>query len=415
MSIESVGVGIIGVGDRGCFVLGARLRELEAETGLRIVALCDTNATRLNEAAEYLSHHGRSSKATAFRLHADYRQLIDDPAVDLIVITTHTYVHRDPAVYALESGKAVYLDKPISVTESDALEILAAERRTNNRLIMGFTRRYEPAWQKTYELISDGAVGDVHLVQIRSLIPYTRYLQMWHRRKEFSGGALNDKSSHHVDVFNWFIKSDCTGITAFGGRSGIFAPDPTAPTHCAVCDRDCPYRRGPDQPWSKEGAQVLGFPSWAEATNELDRADTCVFAPGADIEDHVIASMEYGNGVKASLLWSIFGPPAPDQETVEVLGSSGRLILTRSTGQIDLISQYGRRVETIDARGSDFGSSHYGADIQLVRQMRRFVDGEHPTATALDGYQSLRMIDAIERSAANHGELQRIGPPRVVV
>jgi predicted dehydrogenase len=418
MAKSKVGVGIIGVGDRGCFVLGARITELEVETGLKITALCDTNPGRLDDAAGFLagisSLHGTGS-SIPYHLHTDYRDLVNDPDVDLVLVTNHTYAHRDPTIYAIESGKKVYLDKPIAVTRDDARAILAAEARTGNRVIMGFTRRYEHSWRKAYQLVSEGAVGRLQMIQIRSLIPYTRYLQMWHRKKAYSGGALNDKSSHHLDVFNWFVGDVCIATSAFGGRSGIFAPDPTAPTHCAVCDRDCPYRRGPDQVWSKEGAQVLQYPSWIDAGNELDRADTCVYAPGADIEDHAIASFSYANGVKASLFWSIFGPPAPDQETLEVLGSSGRLVLTRSTGTIELVSEYGGRRETIDAGGPDFGSSHYGADLELVRQMRRFVDGEVPTATALDGFQSLRMIDAVSESIRRNGELRRVGAPEVTV
>jgi predicted dehydrogenase len=119
--------------------------------------------------------------------------------------------------------------------------------------------------------------------------------------------------------------------------------------------------------------------------------------------------------VKASLFWSIFGPPAPDQETLEVLGSSGRLVLTRSTGTIELISEYGTHRETIKAGGPDFASSHYGADLELVRRMRRFVDGEIPTATARDGYQSLRMIQAVATSIAAGGAVQAVGAPEVKV
>ena len=414
MGRSTVGVGIIGVGDRGSFVLGARILDIEAETGFRITALCDVNRLRLEDATAFLTNRG-DGRSRTFTFYDDYRALIDDPVVDLVLVTNHTYRHRDSAVYALESGKAVYLDKPIAVTQQDARDILAAERRTGNRLIMGFTRRYEPSWRRAHRLLREGAIGVLQMVQIRSLIPYTRYLQMWHRKKVFSGGALNDKSSHHVDVFNWLTGSECVSLTAIGGRSGIFAPDPTAPTHCAVCNRDCPYRRGPDQEWSRDGSHVLGYRSWVEAEGVLDRADTCVYAPGSDIEDHALASFEYRNGVKASLFWSIFAPHAPDQETLELLGSSGRLLLTRSTGRIELIAEYGSRRETIDARGPDFESSHYGADLELVRSIRRFVDGEEPVVGVLDGYQSLRMIDAVAASIATHGQVQSVGAPEVPV
>lgn len=404
----TINVGIIGLGDRGCFVLGARMRELEEETRITIGAICDVNPARLADAAAFLQsvQPGDTSGTLAPREYLAYQDLIDDPAIDLVIITTHTYAHREPAVYALHAGKKVYLDKPIAVRLDDAEAILAAEQETGNRLIMGFTRRYEHSWRTAWQLLQDGEIGDLQMMLIRSIIPYTRYLQMWHREKRFSGGALNDKSSHHLDAFNWMAQSRCIRVGAFGGRSSIFAPDPTAPPYCAVCNRDCPYRREAGADWNREGSQVLDYPSWAQATGVLDRADTCVYLPGADIEDHVIATYEYENGVKASLFWSIFGPPGEDQETMELVGSRGRMVLTRSTGMIQLYGDHGRNTTVIDARGGDFESSHYGADLELVRSLRRFHDNGVIPAGAAEGYESLRMIHATVASLSSHGAPQ---------
>ena len=404
---KTIGVGIIGLGDRGCFVLGARINELESETGLSIRALCDINPGRLRDAAAYLAETAVPQRRPGdFHLYRDFRELIEDDAVDVVLITNHTYAHREPAVAALRSGKRVYLDKPIAVTFSDADAILAAEEESGNRLMMGFTRRYESSWRRAYELLQDGAIGALQMMQIRSITPYTRYFQMWHRELRFSGGALNDKSSHHMDVFNWFAGSRCETAAALGGRSGIFAPDPTAPPYCAVCDRVCPYRRQAGSVWNKEGSQVLDYRSWAKAQGVLDRADTCVYLPGADIEDHASATYRYANGVVASLFWAIFGPASDDQETLELVGSRGRLVLTRGTGFIDLIGDFGRDRRRIDARGADFDSSHYGADLELIRTLRRFVDGGNAPAGAAEGCMSLRMIEATRASLRSDGQPQ---------
>ena len=410
-----IGVGIIGLGDRGCFVLGARINALERETGLTILALCDINADRLRDAATFLAADATNDRTLAdFQLYGDFCALIEDPRVEVILITTHTYVHREPAIAALASGKRVYLDKPIAVTLQDAAAIVEAEHATGNRLIMGFTRRYEPSWRRAYRLLQSGAIGTLHMIQIRSVIPYTRYLQMWHRELRYSGGALNDKSSHHMDVFNWFTGSRCETVVALGGRSGIFAPDPTAPPFCAVCERECPYRRRAGSPWNKEGSQVLDYRSWSQAEGVLDRADTCVYLPGSDIEDHVVATYRYANGVIANLFWAIFGPPTDDQETLELVGSSGRLLLNRATGMIDAVTDFGRKRETIDARGNDFESSHYGADLQLVRTLRNFVDGAAPPAGSDDGVTSLRMIEATRASLRANGHPYSIATQSVV-
>ena len=71
-----------------------------------------------------------------------------------------------------EIRKKVYLDKPISVTLDDAHAITEAETKMGNRLLMGFTRRYE-AWIKMKELLDGGAVGSLQMILLRSIIPYS--------------------------------------------------------------------------------------------------------------------------------------------------------------------------------------------------------------------------------------------------
>lgn len=408
----TIGIGIIGTGERGCFIVGSRLAEMAKETGFRIVAMCDVLPARLDDAVGFLK--GAYTKAgVPFdpKRYADHRELIADPAVDFIVVTTHTFAHAAVAIPAIESGKSVYLDKPISVTLADALAIREAEARIGKRLIMGFTRRYEPSWRAVHELSASGIIGAVQMLQIRSLIPYTRYFQLWHRRKSWSGGALNDKSSHLFDVLNWMAGDTPIRVSAMGGRSSLFAPDPSAPPYCAVCDRECPYRRRASAGESPEGGHILRYPSWTEATEEINRADTCVYAPGSDIEDHAVCMAEYGNGVKASLFWAIFGPESDDQETLELLGSSGRIVLTRATGTVEVISDYGKSKRSMYVGGPEFGSSHYGADKALIRDMRAFFDGADPVATSEDGLKSLRMVVAAQESMADGARPIDLGDP----
>jgi predicted dehydrogenase len=144
-------------------------------------------------------------------------------------------------------------------------------------------------------------------------------------------------------------------------------------------------------------------PSWADAEAEMDRADNCVYLPGSDITDHMICQMDYENGVKASLFLCIFGPRADDQETLELVGSTGRLMLFRETGLIDLISDHGSGHQQIDTRTGEFTSSHFGADLELVREMARFAAGAPPKALLRDGYESLRMVTAAQASIDGGG------------
>lgn len=385
--------------------------------GFVIRAVADVNDVRLTEAKGFLERKYREQgRELSISTYPSHLELIDDPRVELILITSHTANHIEAAIPALRSKKRVYLDKPIATRLEDSYRILEAEKQENNPLIMGFTRRYETPWRMVFDLVEGGRIGVPQMILLRSVIPYSRYLQRWHRIFELSGGALNDKASHHFDVFNWFTKSTPEIIQAMGGRSSVFAPDPTAPARCRDCDRDCPYRVLPsasvsepgvfytlEKEYNRDKTSLFMQPSWYDPESEADIADNCVYDPSVDIFDHAIVNVSYANGVKASLFLSIFGPVAEDQETLEVVGSSGRIRLVRNTGQIDLVNEFGAHHEMIDASDTNIDSSHNGADIALLKDIRGFCDGSMPVARSADGHLALRMVHAAQRSIENGG------------
>ncbi len=98
-----------------------------------------------------------------------------------------------------------------------------------------------------------------------------------------------------------------------------------------------------------------------------DRADTCADHAGADTEDLAVSTFENENGMDVSLFSAIFGPASLDQETLELLGSSGRLVLTQPMGQIMLIRDYGRSSCIIDARRSIPGEQIRGLQARQPR------------------------------------------------
>jgi predicted dehydrogenase len=269
--MQRTGVGIIGAGIRGIYCLGQAFTELAMESELIVTAVYDTIPRRSEEAREFLeSRYREEGVDQRLTIFSDSRELIDSPECGLILITSHTGQHREAAVYALASGKKVYLDKPIAVTMEDALAITDEESRSSNPLIMGFTRRYELTWIKAKELLDSGVIGDLQMMEIQSVIPYTRYLQTWHRKRELSGGSLNDKCSHHFDVFNWMADAYPLYLTAVGGRSSVFPEDSEAPESCRVCDRDCHYRR--DENRVSDGAFVLQIPHGTERKGKPKRS-----------------------------------------------------------------------------------------------------------------------------------------------
>jgi len=391
-----VSVGIIGLGVRGLHCIARHMVSgPPSRTGFRVAALCDRNQQRMVEAQAAIQQEG----ADPPRLYDDGRELIDDPDVDLVVITSTTDTHRRFAVPALHAGKKVYCDKPLAQNAEDAAAIVEAEAESGNPLIMGFTRRYESAWLRAYDLLQEGAIGDLVMLQVRDVIPYHRYLTAWWRRRAWSGGALNDKGCHLFDVFNWFSGSRAVQVHGFGGRSMI-EPDPDAPPRCRLCHRDCPYRRREPESGAPAALDLMAHfgPSWLAEEEERHMDDVCVYAPGSDLYHNASIHVAYANGVIASYFYTIFGPPAEDQETLELVGTRGRLILTRQTGEVDVVTDHGETHQVLDCRDEHFEDSHFGADVALVEELRRFARGAEPRVSARAGLEATRMVMAALRS-----------------
>lgn len=398
--MDDIRVGIIGLGTRGTHALARNMAETYPQHRLRVTALHDRNADRTREAADDLvAQYAAVGVTLDPTLHTDGHALIADPDVDLVMVVSITDTHREYAVPALESGKRVYCDKPLAHTVEDAVAIVEAERRTGNRLIMGFTRRYEDAWRTAADLLADGTIGRLQLVQVRDMIPYHRYLTGWWRRREWSGGALNDKGSHLFDVFNWMTGERALRVGAVGGRRALEAPAGHA-DRCHRCELVCPYRRrefGTGAPVAEDVFTHAG-PSWLAETDERYVDDTCVYAPGTDLWHGGSVQFAYPGGLVASYVYTIFGQEADDEETLELVGSEGRIVLTRATGEVRLIAEHGARREVLDRRGPHFTDSHFGADKALMADLRAFALGGEPPVSADDGLEATRMVVAAHAS-----------------
>ena len=116
-------------------------------------------------------------------------------------------------------------------------------------------------------------------------------------------------------------------------------------------------------------------------------------------------NVAYPGGVKATIFWSLFGPDSDDQETLEIVGEKGKILLTRHPGRIDVISGYGERHEVFDKKPDRFENSHFGADHRLIEELDRFCKTGVSPVSAKEGLGSARLVEASHRSVDAGGEL----------
>ncbi len=157
---------------------------------------------------------------------ADYRQILDDPTVDLVLIAAVPCDRTRLAVEAMAAGKDVMVDKPGCTSLDDLAQIRAATASTGRIWSVNFSEHFEvPAVTRALELVRTGAIGRV--VQTVGLGPHrlnpgTR--PPWFYQPEQTGGILCDIGSHQIDQFMVFTGS--TTVDIVSASSGNFAnPD----------------------------------------------------------------------------------------------------------------------------------------------------------------------------------------------
>lgn len=145
---------------------------------------------------------------------ADYRVILDDPEVAMVLISAIPCDRAGLAIAAMEAGKDVMVDKPGCTTLEQLAAIKACQARTGRIWTVNFSERFEvAAVAKAEELVNAGAIGRV--VQTVGLGPHKQNLKTrpdWFFETEKFGGILCDIGSHQIDQFLHFTGSDSAEI-----------------------------------------------------------------------------------------------------------------------------------------------------------------------------------------------------------
>ncbi|WP_349371711.1 Gfo/Idh/MocA family oxidoreductase [Salinarimonas sp.] len=215
-----VGIGLIGTGFMGkCHALAYRaVSAVFADVAPpRLAVLCDTPA----DEAEAFARQFGFARATA-----DWRDLVADPAVDLVAITTPNKLHREIALAAFAAGKHVYCEKPLGLTLAEAEEMATAAAAAGVVTQVGYNYLKNPAFLHAERLVSEGAIGRV--LQFRGVVDEDYMADpalpwSWRCRAQEAGlGALGDMGCHLVSLAQALcgpIRSLCADMqTAYATR-----------------------------------------------------------------------------------------------------------------------------------------------------------------------------------------------------
>ncbi|KAH6657725.1 NAD-binding Rossmann fold oxidoreductase family protein [Truncatella angustata] len=317
---------LIGTGGRSMFFYTAIARDYSSTSC--VVAIADTNQTRMNFANDKLRSLGHDKVPTYFA--ADFDKMIAETKPDEVIVTTIDRTHNIYIVRALELGCNVITEKPMTIDAPRCLQIFDAVERTKNSVRVTFNYRYAPHNTKVFELIKSGAIGKVTSVHFEWMLNTSHgadYFRRWHRDKRNSGGLLVHKSTHHFDLVNFWLQTRpqtvyAQGDLKFYGRENAEARGVRefyTRAHGSEVAKKDPFALHLD-----ENEQLKAMYLDAEHEDAYYR-DQSVFGDGISIEDTMNLLIRYKNG--AVMTYSLTAYAPWEGFRVNFNGTGGRLEL----------------------------------------------------------------------------------------
>ncbi|QPL04886.1 MULTISPECIES: Gfo/Idh/MocA family protein [Actinomyces] len=203
-SKEQIGVGVISLGWMGRLharsyrSLSERFPELDVEA--RLVAAADPMEQARCAATKDLGFE---------RAHADYRDLLADPDVDVVSIASPNYLHKEIALAAIDAGKPFWIEKPMGVSAAESREIAQAAAAAGLVNAVGFNYRHVPAIEYMRELVRGGTLGRITNARVWFIADYASSPQgplTWRNSRAKAGaGVVPDLMSHGADLAQYII------------------------------------------------------------------------------------------------------------------------------------------------------------------------------------------------------------------
>jgi predicted dehydrogenase len=201
-SLPDLAVGLIGTGFMGrahALAFHNARTTFELPVNLKLAALADADAARAEQCARSWGFD---------RSHASWEALINDPAVQLVAITTPNHLHFPMAMAAIGAGKAVYCEKPLAVSLEQAREMQRAAKAAGVVTRVGYNYQHNPMIGLARQMIESGDLGEIVSFQgefSEDFMGDPQHPWSWRCEQAHAGGALADLGSHLLAMARYLL------------------------------------------------------------------------------------------------------------------------------------------------------------------------------------------------------------------
>ncbi|MCH2176540.1 MAG: Gfo/Idh/MocA family oxidoreductase [Lentisphaeria bacterium] len=409
--MKKLKLAIIGCGNRSRIY--SRIASEQTER-YEIVAAADPNNIRLAQVEELSNNSGFRSFHSAMDL------LSCKKLADLVIIGTQDNYHYEPCKKALEQGYDVLLEKPISPSIEEILELESLAIKLNRRLQVCYVLRYTPFYKKVKEIIDSGQLGDIISINaVEGVIPWHQahsYVRgNWNQEKK-SSPMIVAKCSHDMDILSWLTQEECTSISSYGSLTHFNAKN--APKQATTrCTDGCPivkschysaykYSEEHRTPWLEQvydnalNASSEEIEDWLKTSN----FGRCVYHSDNTVVDHQVVAMEFKNETTATLTMTAF----EEGRQIEIYGTKGVLkgghFLKVRTGK-DIIVKLFSGDEVTHTVNIDSTDHHMGGDQGIIDALYSQMTQEVPVPVS-SYIQSHVMSYAAEESRLSGNRIE---------
>ncbi len=245
---NKINIGQIGCGRMGRGDIMGTIRFDRA----RLVAVCDVDSRRMADGKklieDYYSNKTGSNRYIDVKMYDDYRDMLKDPDIDAVIISTPDHWHEQPAMEAALMGKDIYLQKPNSLTVAAGRQMSDVVQRQGVILQVGTQQRSSEQFRLAAELVRNGRIGKLHTVKVglpgdpsgpeappmpvppnldfdrwlgsTPVVPYTETgvhpqndygRPGWLRLEAYGSGMITGWGQHHYDSAAWGMDTEYSG------------------------------------------------------------------------------------------------------------------------------------------------------------------------------------------------------------
>lgn len=346
-------VGVIGGGSISQFHLGPYFAHPQVE----LLAICDHNEQRLQKL-------GETYQVTKLYTHVD--ALLANDEIDAVSICTWNNSHAQLAIKALESGKHVLLEKPLSTTLDEAYAIEAAVKQSNKILQVGYVRRFASNVAVLKKFIDADELGELYYAKASCLRRLGNPGGWFSDRSKSGGGPLMDLGVHMVDLC-WYLMGKPKPVSVTGNT----------------------YKKL----GNRAHIENLSFYKAADYNAELN-----------DVEDLANALIRFENGASLFIDVSFTLQAKQDEVSVKLYGEKGGAEIEP---QLVIVQERHNTILNVTPQIDNLGFDFEGA---FTNEIHHFVacclTGTQPISPVEDGVEIMKMLCAIYESAATGQEIK---------